>query len=265
MSSLFRNVLLVVLAWTVVRTASAISPLRICADPDNLPFSNRAGNGFENRIAVLLAEDLHRNPIFVSARGGRGFLRERFNKNACDLLMGVPAGMRAVASSRPYYRSTYVFVTPRRKHIQIASFNDSHLDGRRIGLQILEEDLSPPSVPLIRDGHAGQIVGFESFGAQSGDIVRAVSTGRIGTAVVWGPVAGYFTASMHLPLVLTPVSPTVDPTGIPFTFALTVGVHKNDIPLREAIDSAIQHLQPQIDKILAEYHVPTVASPESAR
>jgi mxaJ protein len=168
-------------------------------------------------------------------------MRGQFNKGVCDVLMGVP------------------------EHLEIASFSDPSLDHRRIGLQILEEDLSPPSIPLIRDGHAGQLIGFESFGKRSGDIVRAVSVGRIGTAVVLGPFAGYFTAVTHLPLLLTPVTPAVDSSGIPFTFALTVGVHKQDLALRDAIDQSLVHLQPQIDKLLAEYHVPVLALAEGVR
>jgi mxaJ protein len=264
MSLLFRRLLVFLFAIAAVKSVLG-APLRICADPDNPPFSNRAGQGFDNRIAVLLSRELHREPVFIWTRSRRGFMREQFNKGVCNVLMGVPAGMKAVATSHAYYRSTYVFVTRKGEHLEIASFSDPRLDQRRIGLQILEEDLSPPSIPLIRGGHAGQLIGFESFGKRSGDIVDAVSAGRIGTAVVWGPVAGYFTASMHLPLLLTPVSPAVDSSGIPFTFALTVGVHKQDLALRDAIDQSLVRLQPQIDKLLAEYHVPVLALAEGVR
>ena len=95
--------------------------------------------------------------------------------------------------------------------------------------------------------------------------MRAVSTGRVGTAVVWGPIAGYFTAVMHLPLQLTPVSPAVDTSGIPFTFAVAVAVHKNDAVLRDSVNASLTRLQPQIDRILAEYHVPTLPLQENAR
>ena len=141
--------------------AIAEAPLRICADPDNLPFSNRGGQGFDQRIAVLVAHDLHRDPVFVWARSRRGFLREQFNKNTCDVLVGVPSAMHSVATTIPYYTSSYVFVSPARQHLQLSSFNDPALRGRRIGLQILEENLSPPSLPLIREGHAGRLVGFD--------------------------------------------------------------------------------------------------------
>ncbi len=94
---------------------------------------------------------------------------------------------------------------------------------KRIGLQILEEDLSPPSLPLIRSGHAAQIVGFESFGKREGDVVKAVADGRVGVAVVWGPVAGYFAQRSPVPLAVTPVSRAYSFSGIPFTYSIGFG------------------------------------------
>ena len=256
---------LAVLLGSAALASAAATPLRICADPDNLPFSDRSAQGFDNRIALLIARDMGRTPEFVWARSRRGFLREQFNKGACDVLMGVPQGMRGVLTTHPYYRSSYMFVTPRRDGFQIASFQDPHLNGRRIGLQMLEEDLSPPSLPLIREGHAAQLVGFESFGSKSGDIVRAVAENRVGAAVVWGPVAGYFSAQSHLPLLLTPVSPAVDRSGVPFVFSICLGVHKGDTAMRDRLDATLQRLQPKVHALLSEYHVPEVPAHEEGR
>jgi mxaJ protein len=198
MFSRFPNLLAALLLALICLPLMAASPLRVCADPDNLPFSNRAGAGFDDRIVTLVAHDFHREIVFVWARPRRGFLREQFNRNACDVLLGVPVGLYGVAVTEPCYTSSYAFVSPARKRFQIASFTDEHLNGQRIGLQILEEDLSPPSLPLIRSGHAAQIVGFESFGKREGDVVKAVADGRVGVAVVWGPVAGYFGCSLQM-------------------------------------------------------------------
>ena len=247
------------------RGLASPTQLRICADPDNPPFSERSGQGFDNRIGMLVAHDLGREPVFVWTRIRRGFTREQFNKGACDVLMGVPADMRALMTTEAYYRSAYVFVTRAREHLEITSFSDPHLDGRRIGLQILEEDMSPPSLPLIRSGHAGQLVGFESFGQREGDVVRAVADGRVGAAVVWGPVAGYFASKLRVPLTLTPVSPEVDGSGIPFAFSMSFGVHRNDAALRDALNGSIRRLQPRIDRILAGYDVPLLRLAERAR
>jgi mxaJ protein len=238
-------------------------PLRICADPDNPPFSSRVTPGFDNRIASLIAHDLGRKPVFIWTRERRGFMREQFNRNVCDILMGVPSGMKSVTTTVPYYRSSYVFVTRRSDHLQLVSFSDPQLNGLRIGLQVLEEDYSPPSLPLIHYGHAAQLVGFPSFGAAAGDIVRAVADGRIGVAVVWGPLAGYFAALQKTPLSLTPVSPQID-LGIPFVFSVCVGLHKQDTVLRGQINASLSRLHRQIQRILAEYHVPVLTQKEAA-
>lgn len=248
-----------------VAGASASPALRICADPDNLPFSNRAGQGFDNRVAVVVAHAMGRTPVFVWARSRRGFLREQFNRGACDVLIGTPDGMRGVLTTRPYYRSSYVFVTRKREHVQIASFDDPHLNRGRIGLQILEENYSPPSLPLIRNGHAAQLMGFDSFGKQGADIVRAVSDGRVRTAVVWGPVAGYFASVLQQPVAITPVSPAVDSSGVPFAFAIAMAVHKNDTGLRNQINAALTRVQPKINAVLSAYHVPLTPAMEAMR
>jgi mxaJ protein len=262
MLSRFLKPLILSVSCFFVVVGRAEVPLRICADPDNLPFSNRSGTGFDQRIAVLVARDLHRTPVFVWARSRRGFLREQFNKDGCEVLLGVPTTTRSVATTVPYYRSSYMFVSPAKRHLQLTSFNDSALDGRRIGLQILEEDLSPPSLPLIRAGHAGQLVGFESFGKEEGDVVRAVADGRVGVAIVWGPVAGYFSQLCAIPLALSPIAQNYRFAGVPFTYDISLGVHKRDTTLLSQLNASIVRLRPQIDRTLASYHVPTIKRQE---
>jgi len=255
MFSLCRNLLGIFLLMSGMSALSQV-PLRVCADPDNLPFSSVSRAGFDNRIAELLGRDLNRPIVFVWARARRGFLRERFNKGECDLLMGVPEGMKRVRTTIPYYRSSYVFVTRQRDHLQLTRFDDPTIGKRRIGLQILEEDFSPPSLPLIRSGHAAQLVGFHSFGSGGEDIVHAVADGNVGFAVVWGPVAGYYARKQSVPLNLSVVQPAVDPSGIPFTFAMTIAVHSNDRSLAENINVAIRKNEARIHAILRTYHVP---------
>ena len=235
-------------------TVHAERKIRVCADPDNLPFSSQQRPGFDNRIADLLIRDLHAQPVFVWARARRGFLRERFNKGECDILMGVPEGMKRLRETKPYYRSSYVFVTRKQDHLQIARFSDPAIGQRRIGLQILESDFSPPSLPLIRYGHAAQLVGFESFGSRAGDIVKAVADKRIGMAVVWGPLAGYYSAPLHEQLTLAPVSPQVE-AGIPFTYNMTIATHSRDEALANQLNAAIDRNQAKIGAILHSYHV----------
>lgn len=258
MFSRFRNLCGFALVFASV-SAFALAPLRVCADPDDLPFSNAALAGFDNKVADLLGHDLKRPVVFVWARARRGFLRERFNQGACDMLMGVPEGMKHVRTTIPYYRSSYVFVTRQRDHLQLTHFDDPAIGHQRIGLQILEEDFSPPSLPLIRSGHAAQFVGFDSFGSDGENIVRAVAEKRVGFSVVWGPLAGYYAARQRVPLTISAVEPAVDSSGIPFSFAITAAVHSNDTALAEEVNQAIRRNQGKIHTILEAYHVPAVA------
>lgn len=268
MSSRFRSGLrmaAVAVAMAAMTAAATGAPLRVCGDPNDLPFSNKAGQGLDNRVALVLGRDLGRPVQFIWARSRRGFLREQFNKGACDLLMGVPAGMKGVLTSNPYYRSSYVFVTPAGEHMRITAFSDPRLNGRRIGLQVLEDDFSPPSLPLIRYGHAGQLVGFDSF-TQADEIVRAVANGKVGAAVVWGPIAGYYAARLRLPVVLSPVSPGVDPaTHTPFWFAVSAAVHRGDKTLLDQVNAAIAKHRTEIEHILVTYHVPETAPDAASR
>lgn len=237
-------------------TPSPKSPLLICADPDNMPYSNRALQGFDNRIAIEVARALDRRPVFIWSRARRGFIRREFNSGKCDILAGIPVGMRAVLTTNPYYRSTYVFVTRSSDHLHLASFDDPNLNGKRIGLQVMEEDLSPPSLPLIRSGHAAQFVGFPSFGDAAGDIVRSVAAKRIGLAVVWGPLAGYFARQQPGVISLTPVHPAVDSSGIPFVFDIALGVRRRDTALRDQLNAALASKSAAIQRILTRYGVP---------
>jgi mxaJ protein len=114
------------------------SELHVCADPDNVPFSSRDKTGFENRIAALVARDLNARLTFVWQRMGRGFVREYIDKGQCDLLVGIPTNYRPLLTTRPYYRSTYVFVS-RREEPPISSLDSSTLRGLKIGVQALQE------------------------------------------------------------------------------------------------------------------------------
>jgi mxaJ protein len=262
MFSRFLRLLFLLLPCMQTLVASGCTPLRVCADPDNLPFSNRSGGGFDQLVVVLIAHDLDRTPVFVWARSRRGFLREQFNKDACDVLLGVPSAMRSVATTIPYYTSSYVFVSLAQRHLEVTSFTDSALKGQRIGLQILEEDLAPPSLPLIHEGYAGQLIGFESFGKQEGDVIKAVADGRVGVAVVWGPVAEYFSQQSKMPLTISPVRPNYRFAGIPFTYAISFGVHKRDTDLLSQLNASITRRRPQIQGVLAAYNVPITSAQE---
>ncbi len=159
------------------------------------------------RISELLARDLGRKLEYVWQRAGRGFVRENLDKGVCDVLVGVPAQFRPVLTTSPYYSSSYVFVSRKDRNLNIASFDDPRLKTMKIGVQVLDDDYAPPARALSRRQLTINIVGFDAAGEEAGDIIRAVANGKIDTAIVWGPLAGYYAARQRVPLRLTPVQP----------------------------------------------------------
>ena len=253
MFSRFPKVLAAALLLSVI--CAHARELRVCADPHNLPFSNRRQQGFENKIAELVARDLHARLQYEWQRMGRGFVREYLGKSRCDLLVGIPVNYKAVLTTNPYYRSTYVFVTRRKSKFHIASLNDPGLRKLRIGVQALEEEYTPPGDALARRGMQSSLVAFDTTGPRAASIVRAVASGKIDTAIVWGPLAGYF-AHQYGGLSLKPVTPQVDPPGIPLTFSIAMGVRKGNIALRDELQRVINSRRTAIQRILHEYGVP---------
>jgi mxaJ protein len=234
----------------------AAAPLKVCADPDNLPFSNKKAEGFDNKISMILARELGRRLEFVWQRAGRGFVRENLNKGVCDVLVGVPAQFRPVLTTTPYYSSSFVFVTRKDRKLKLVSFDDPRLRKMKIGVQVLEDDYAPPARALSRRQLTPNIVGFDAAGEESADIIRAVARGKIDVAVVWGPLGGFYAARQRVPLDLRPVDPQVDPPALPFRFAMAVGVRKADRELREQLEQALLKRHAQIEQILRIYSVP---------
>jgi len=242
--------------------------LRVCADPNNLPFSNDRGEGFENKIADLLARDLDAIVTYTWWAQRRGFMRNTLKAGLCDLVPGVPSGLEMLRTTAPYYRSTYVFVT-RADGPAAASFNDPVLRDVTIGVQLVGDDgwNTPPAHALSRRGIVGNVRGYSLFGDYGAPnppahIVEAVADGEIAVAVAWGPMAGFFAARQQTPLRVTPVSPQIDGPRLPMAFDISMGVRKEDEALREEIDAALQRLKPEVDAILAAYHVPRADATE---
>ena len=139
--------------------AIASEPLRICADPNNLPFTNSNGDGFENKIAVLLARDLGTRVEYTWFAQRRGFLRNTLTAQKCDVVMGLPVDTDAAWTTKPYYRSTYVFVTRRSRHLHVRSFDDPQLRQLRIGVELVGDQRVPGAQQTKRDGWAARVDG----------------------------------------------------------------------------------------------------------
>ena len=220
------------------------SPLRVCADPNNLPYSNSAGDGFENKIVALVADYLDRPLEFVWRAERRGFVREGLNAGECDLVAAIPSGARMALATRPYYRSTYVFVS-KPGEPPVSSLDDPSLRMRKIGVQLIGDDgmNSPPAHALAERGIIGNVRGFMVYGDYRNDhplseIVNAVARGEVDVAAVWGPVAGYFAREQRPPLVVTSIRAGAD-ASMPMTFDISMGVRKTDHELEAEVQSAL--------------------------
>jgi mxaJ protein len=270
MSSRFLSVCLVMVS-VFAFAADAPQKLRVCADPNNLPYSNDKGEGFENKLAEMLARDLHQQLEYTWWAQRRGFFRMTLKAQQCDVVMGVPVASERALTTEPYYRSTYVFVTRKDSDLNIRSMNDPRLHKLRVGVQIIGDDYnnSPPATSLSRRGVVKNVVGYTVYGnyaeaSPTARVVEAVARKEVDVAIVWGPQAGYFAARQPVPLKITPVSPIKDGL-LPFTFEISLGVRQGDTNLRDRLNQWLSQHDSEISRILVEYHVPRITEADPAR
>jgi quinoprotein dehydrogenase-associated probable ABC transporter substrate-binding protein len=240
----------------------------VCADPNNLPFSNQKLEGFENRLAEIVARDLGASVRYTWWAQRRGFFRNTLKAGTCDVVLGVPASLEMVAPTRPYYRSTYVFVYRKDRGIDVRSFDDPILKKLRIGVQVAGDDGAnmPPVHALAARGIIDNVTGYTLYGDYTqpnppARILDAVAAGEVDVAVVWGPLAGYFAPRQPVPLVLVSVEPQIDLPFLPFVYDIAVGVRRGDERLRGEIDTVLERRRPEIEKLLDRYGVPRPAVP----
>lgn len=239
--------------------------LRVCADPNNLPFSNEHGDGFENKLAVLLAHDMNADIVYTWRPQRRGFLRETLNAKKCDIVMGVPAKLENVTTTRPYYRSGYVFVFAPNVP-QVASLDAPALHSMRIGVPLVGDDGAnpPPLLALAAHGLLGNMRGYSVYGdyakdSPPADVIRALRAGDIDVAIAWGPLAGYYAKHAGRPaLALVLIPETEAPAGLTFTFDIAMGVRRDDAALAAEVDAFLIRRRRDIDRVLASYSVPTL-------
>jgi mxaJ protein len=253
--------------WNTMATARE---LRICADPNNLPFSNERREGFENRIVELIAGDLGANVHYTWWAQRRGFIRNTVGAQLCDLIPGTIAGVSMLRTTAPYYRSSYVFVS-RPGTPEITSFEDPTLRTAKIGVHLIGDDgfNVPPAHALASRGIVGNVRGYSLYGdyrevSPPSHLIEAISSGEIDVGIAWGPLGGYFGALQTPPLRITPVQPAID-GGVPMTYAIAMGVRRGNEALQRELDAILVHKRPDIDAILAQFHVPRIDPPHDAR
>jgi mxaJ protein len=256
-------------AAAVVLMASAArrspSELRVCVDPYNMPFSNDREEGFENKIAHVVARDLNAAVVNFWWPQRRGFLRSSILAGLCDVLIEAPVGFDPVATTKPYFRSTYYFVYRANRGLAIKSLDDTLLRHLKIGVNLIGYDYTntPPAHALSSRGIIG-LVGFYNFlnpdpkADHPEDIVEAVAKDSIDVAIVWGPKAGYWVKRAAVPLTMVAL-PDSDPvSGMPFAHSMAMGVRHRDKELKAALDSVIDRRHGEIVAVLQEFNVPMI-------
>ena len=252
-------------AWAA-ETSEAAKLFRVCADPNNLPFSNQQREGFENKIAEILARGLGQSVAYTWWPQRRGFLRGTLNAGKCDVVMGLPAAIDTVLTTQPYYRSAYAFVYPEAAQYALSSLDDPVLKELKIGVHLIGDDYtnSPPAHVLSRRGIVDNVVGYSVFGnyaddSPPGKIIEAVANKEIDTAIVWGPIAGYFAQKQAVALRVVPVSSEAESESLLFVYDIALGVRKSDEELKNTLNGLLTQHAAEIQQILVDYSVPGVA------
>jgi mxaJ protein len=234
--------------------------LRVCNDPDNLPFSNQKEEGFENKLAQLIASDWKAKLQYVWYPTRRGYFRI-LNGMYCDLIIQAPGGLDMAGTTTAYYRSGYVFLTRKDgKLADLTSLADPRLKQARIGVTLLPSDEQlPPTMALSHYGVVGNLRGYHGWyndDDRPEDIVNAVANEDVDVAIVWGPLAGYFAKQSKVPLKITPLGERDSLADVPFRFNIAMAVRRRDRELRDSLEKTLKARAPEIQAILKEYGVP---------
>jgi mxaJ protein len=241
-------------------------PLRVCADPNNLPFSNDKLQGFENQLAAMIARDLGLELTYYWFPQREAFFKKTLNAGVCDVVMGVPSGLDEAATTQPYYRSTYVFITRRDRDLHLVSLDDPRLRTMMIGVHVLgeQDDSLPPVHALISRGIVHNLVGFSIFGNLNekdppADLVKAVEVGKVDVAIAWGPLAGYFGLKSPVALEVTPIADDTSNPQLPFHFDIGIGVRQRDVALKKRLDDELTQRQKDIEQVLHQFGIPQIS------
>jgi quinoprotein dehydrogenase-associated probable ABC transporter substrate-binding protein len=244
--------------------------LRVCADLNNMPFSNANEEGFENKLAGLTGRSLGLKIEYIWWAQRRGFIRNALKAGNCDVVMGVPALLDTVETTRPYYASTYVFVSRADRHLDIVSIRDARLRSLKIGVQLVGDDgfNTPPAHAIAAQGLTDNVIGFTLYGDYNeanppARIIGAVANGDIDIAAAWGPLAGWFAHKSNIALTVSPIENTEEFAPLMFQFDIAMGVRKGDHALRDRLDTVVARQQSAISELLQSYGVPLVNKAKS--
>jgi mxaJ protein len=240
--------------------------LRVCADPDNMPLSNQKGEGYEQKIAELIAQEWNSKIEYAWWPVRRGFFARALNGRYCDLAVEAPPALDIAAVTRPYFRSGYMFVTRKDSGLDIKTLADPRLKKLRIGINLLNSDAenTPPAMALSQHGVVGNLKGYSTFYTDTErpeDIINDVAKKTIDVAIVWGPLAGYFAQRSKVPLSLYPLAERDSLSDLPFRFDIGMAVRRQDRALRDSLQKVLDQKAPEIQGILKTYAVPVFPIP----
>ena len=230
--------------------------LRVCADPRDLPFSNEAGEGFENKIAELLAQKLGKTLAYEYYPGATGFVRNTLNAHRCDVIMGMPQGDDIVQGTNPYYRTAYALVSKQGSGLDtVDSLENPLLRNKQIGVVAG----TPPATNLAVNGLLGNIKSYPlvvdtKVDAPTSAMMDDLEGGRIDVAILWGPIAGYLAKHATTPVKVTPL--VKETSGPRMIYRIGMGVRHSDQEWKRLLNKLIAENQAEINHILARYGVP---------
>lgn len=229
---------------------------KVCADSDNMPFSNSKQEGFENKIAELIAKDLGKKLSYQFWIDRFGYIRNTINAGRCDVMIGTVAGNDALLTSKPYYRSGYVFVYRKDKGFNITDWDSPDLRKATIGIV----GQTPPSRPIADKGLLNNTKPYRLWRDLTKPpswLIDDVVKGEIDVAVVWGPIAGYYAKKSEVPLVVVP-TPEYESTNVhgKEQWNISLAVRKGEKERLAMIQEVLDRRHADIIKILDEYGIP---------
>jgi len=237
------------------REARTKKVLRVCADANSLPFSNKKEEGFENKIARLIADELEQPIHYTWWPQTIGFIRNTLRLRRCDLIVGIGTGNELVQNTNPYYRSIYTMVYRRDSGLKATSLSDPELKSLRFGVIAG----TPPATLLANYGLIGQARPYHltvdtRFFSPTRQAIEDVVARKIDIALIWGPTAGFFAKQQKIALVVVPLINEPTNVRLDFRVSMAVRVHEND--WKRQLNHILKRLKPKIDGILKDYGVP---------
>lgn len=233
--------------------------LRVCADPNNLPFSNEKGEGFENKIAEYLAKKINKELAYAFYPGATGFVRNTLNAHLCDVILGIPQGNDLVQPTNPYYRTTYAIVTRAGSELEgLTTLDDPRLKSKQHRIGLVAN--TPPGNILAKEGLMSAVKPYPlmvdtRFDSSSAAMIRDLEAGEIDVALLWGPIAGYYVKNAKTKLNLAPIQETA---GTRMAFRVAFGVRHSDQIWKRDLNQFISQNKSELEKILIDYGVPLI-------